>query len=104
MSIEASDFPSRLRAHVELQGANLTEDELSHLGAHYPRCAGTGQWGVREYARVTGVGAREYRVVRGSSIQDVYRSTEHGRAAAVQTALNELESQEKSREDPGATA
>jgi len=71
MSIEASDFPSRLRAHVELQGANLTEDELSHLGAHYPRCAGTGQWGVREYARVTGVGAREYRVVRGSSIQDV---------------------------------
>src|SRR2546430_5216641 len=43
MSIEASDFPSRLRAHVELQGANLTEDELSHLGAHYPRCAGTGQ-------------------------------------------------------------
>src|SRR2546428_4045704 len=52
MSIEASDFPSRLRAQVHLQGAMLTEVELSHLGACYPGCAGTGQWDVREYARV----------------------------------------------------
>src|SRR6266567_4434950 len=92
MSIEASDFPSRLRAHVQLQGAMLTEAELSHLGTCYPGCAGTGQWDVRAYARVAPVGTREYRVMRGSSIYDVYRSTEPERAAAVRTALNELES------------
>ena len=100
MSIEASDFPSRLRAHIELQGAMLTEAELSHLGACYPGCAGTGQWDVRAYARVAPVGTREYRVMRGSSIYDVYRSTEPERAAAVRTALNELESQDGSCRDP----
>ena len=99
MSIEASDFPSRLRAHVQLQGATLTEAELSHLGACYPGCAGTGQWDVRAYARVAPVGTREYRVMRGSSIYDVYRSTEPERAAAVRTALNELESQDGSGRD-----
>ncbi len=51
---------------------------------------------MREYVRRLGVGAREYRVVRGSSIEDVYRSAERVRAAAVGTALNELESQERS--------
>src|SRR5439155_26121803 len=52
----------------------------------------------------TGVGAREYRVVRGSSIEDVYRSAERVRAAAVGTALNELESQERSGEAPEGSA
>lgn len=33
-------------------------------------------WDVREYVRRTGVGAREYGVVQGSSIEDVYRSAE----------------------------
>jgi len=42
-----------------------------------------------------GVGAREYRVVRGGSVQDVFRSAERVRAAAVGTALNELESQDR---------
>ena len=51
---------------------------------------------MREYVRPTALGAREYRVVRGSSVQDVYRSAERVRAAAVGTALNELESQERS--------
>jgi len=55
---------------------------------------------VREYARRTGVGAREYRVVRGSSIDAVYRSAERVRATAVGTALNELESRERSLEHP----
>ncbi len=64
MSIESSEFPSLLRAHVD-------------------------------------VGAREYRVVRGSSTQDVYRSTERGHASAVRSALNELESQVARTEKPG---
>lgn len=104
MSIEPSDFGSRLRALVELQGAVLTAEELSQLGECYPRFRGKEHWDVREYVRRTGVGAREYRVVRGSSVQDVYRSAERVRAAAVRTALNELESQERSREVPGAPA
>jgi hypothetical protein len=39
-------------------------------------------------------------VVRGSGVQDVYRSAERARASAVRTALNELETQEKSGEAP----
>jgi len=49
---------------------------------------------VREYASGSGVGAREYRVVRGTSTVDVYRSTEREHASAVRAALNELESQD----------
>ena len=94
MSNERSDFPNRFRAHVELQGAILTPEELSHVGECYPRCRGKDHWDVREYARVTGIGAREYRVVRGTSTVDVYRSTEREHASAVQAALNELESQD----------
>lgn len=94
MSIESSDFPSRLRAHVELQGAILTAEELSHVGKCYPRCPGKEHWDVREYSSAAALGAREYRVVRGSSTQDVYRTTERGHATAVREALNELESQD----------
>ena len=100
MSIESSDFPNLLRAHVELQGAFLTAEELSHLGDRYPRCRGKDLWDVREYASVIALGAREYRVVRGSSTQDVYRSTERDHASAVRAALNELESQETRTEKP----
>ena len=100
MSNEPSDFPSRFRAHVELQGAILTPEELSHVGECYPRCRGKDHWDVREYARVTGIGAREYRVVRGTSTLDVYRSTEREHASAVQAALNELESQDGRVEKP----
>jgi hypothetical protein len=97
MVIEPSDFESRVRALLGVQGAVLTDAELSHMAECYPRCAGKEHWDVRQYARRTGVGAREYRVVRGSSVQDVYRSAERVRADAVGTALNEFESQERSR-------
>ena len=50
MSVAPSDFGTRLRALVELRGAVLTEEELSHLGERYPRCRGKGHWDVREYA------------------------------------------------------
>ena len=100
MSIESGDFPRLLRAHVELQGAILTAEELSHVGECYPRCRGKDLWDVREYASGTPFGAREYRVVRGTSTQDVYRSTERGHASAVRSALNELESENGRTERP----
>ena len=96
MSIEPSDFRRRLRTLAEVQGVALTEEELSSMAESCPRCQGKEAWDVREYARPTKVGAREYRVVRGSGVLDVYRSVERVRAAAVRTALNELES----RQDP----
>ncbi len=96
MTIEPEDLQSRLRVLLGLQGAVFTDEELSHTAECYARCRGKERWDVREYVRRTGVGAREYRVVRGSSIEDVYRSVERARAAAVGTALNELESGETS--------
>ena len=104
MSTAPSDFRTQLRALAELQGAVLTEDELSHMAESYPRCPGKEHWDVREYVRPTGVGTREYRVMRGSSVQHVYRSVERVRATAVRTALNDLEFQEKARTDPGPTS
>lgn len=89
-----SDFQDRLRALLGLQDIVLTDAELTRTAARYPRCRGIERWEVREYARPTGPGAREYRVVRGSRPEDVYRSVERERAIAVGTALNQLESQE----------
>jgi hypothetical protein len=100
MTIEPNDLQSRLRVFLELQGAGVTDEELSHMAESYRQCLGKEHWDVREYVRRTGVGAREYRVVRGSGVQDVYRSAERARASAVRTALNELETQEKSGEAP----
>jgi hypothetical protein len=93
MVIAPRDFANRLRALVGLQGTAVTEEELSQVTESYPRCPGKGVWEVREYARYAGRGAREYRVVRGTGVQDVYRSFERARATAVGTALNELELQ-----------
>ena len=104
MSIEPTDLQTRLRVLLGLQGAVLTDEELSHTAACYARCRGKEHWDVREYARRTGAGAREYRVVRGSSIEDVYRSAGRVRAAAVGMALNKLESQERSGKAPGGSA
>src|SRR5881628_2828497 len=98
MIVESQEFPSLLRAHVELQGAILTPEELSHVRECYLRCRGKDQWDVREYASVGAIGAREYRVVRGSRTQEVYRSTERGHANVVRSALNEPESLEGSTE------
>ncbi|MGH7538283.1 MAG: hypothetical protein ACREMF_06590 [Gemmatimonadales bacterium] len=100
MNIEPGDFRNRLRALVEMHGEVLSEEELFDMAECYPTCRGKEHWDVREYARITKIGAREYRVVRGSSVQHVYRSVERVRAAAVRTALNELES----RKDPGTSA
>src|SRR2546422_11147579 len=100
MSIESSDFPSRLRAHVELQGASLSAAELSHLGECYPRFRGNEHWDVREDASAMGIGAREYRVVRGTSTLDAYRTTQGEQATGVRAALNELRSQASRTEKP----
>jgi hypothetical protein len=104
MTIEPGDLRTRLRVCLDLQGAGLSDEELTQLAASYPQCRGKEHWDVRAYVRRTGVGAREYRVVRGSSVQDVYRSADQVRAAAVRTALNDLESQEASRDAPGGIA
>lgn len=104
MTIEPGDFQSRVRALLGLQGAVLTDEELSHLADCYPRCGGKGQWDVRQYVGLRGVGAREYRVMRGSSVLDVYRSAERVQADAVGTALNALESQERSGDAPEGSA
>ncbi len=99
MAFEPGDFQSRLRTLLGLQGAVLTDQELSQMAESYPRCRGREHWDVRQYVgrpgMGMGVGAREYRVVRGGSVQDVFRSAERVRAAAVGTALNELESQDR---------
>jgi len=84
---------SRLRALVDVRGALLSADELSALGEAYARCRGKDHWDVRAYAGSAGAGAREYRVIRGTGVQDVYRSRDRERADAVRVALNELESE-----------
>jgi hypothetical protein len=99
MTVPPEDFQSRLRALLGLRGAVLTDEELSQMADSYARCGGKGPWDVRQYVARGGAGAREYRVVRGTSVQDVYRSPERLRADAVGTALNELEAQERSSED-----
>ena len=93
VTVAPGDFRDRVRVLLELQGTVLTEQELSHIADRYPRCGGKGAWDVRAYARRSGMGAREYRVVRGGSVQDVYCSAEPVNAAAVRQALNEMETQ-----------
>jgi hypothetical protein len=100
MGIGSIDFRTLLRAHVYVQGLILTEDDLSKLGSCYLGYGGAGRWEVREYVRVSGGGPREYRVVRGISIRDVYRCAERGRANIVATALNELETESEGAQPP----
>ena len=91
MTVETSDFGSRVRALLQQQGVVVTEPELSRLALRYPECRGTELWDVRAYVRSVGPGARSYHVVRGNGVVDVYRSDERDKAAAVRTALNDLE-------------
>ena len=100
MTIAPEDFQSRLRTLLGLREVVLTDDELSQMADSYPRCAGKGPWDVRQYVARGGAGAREYRVVRGTSVQDVYRSIERLQADAVGTALNEFEAEERSPGPP----
>ena len=83
-----------LRALVAQRGAALSGEESAYLEKWYRQCPGKEQWDVRAYAALSGVGAREYRVIRGSGGQDVYRSSDRERATVVRTALNEFESLE----------
>ena len=83
-----------LRALVAQRGTALSGEESAYLEKWYRQCPGKEQWDVRAYAALSGVGAREYRVIRGSGGQDVYRSSDRERATVVRTALNEFESLE----------
>ncbi len=98
VSVESDTFGPRVRALAELQGALLTTEELFQLGARYTGSRGKEQWDVREYVGRAGGGTREYRVVRGTGVHEVYRSGERVRAAAVGTALNEIEAQDRARD------
>ena len=93
MTIAPGDFRTAVQDLLADLGVVPTDRELSHMTERYPRCAGKSLWDVREYARSTGRGGREYRVVRGSAVLEVYCSVERERASAVRSALNELESQ-----------
>jgi len=97
MVIEPGDFRQRVEDLLGREGLVLTDVELSRMAERYPRCGGRDPWGVREYARHARPGAREYRVLRGNGVQDVYCSVERESATAVRTALNELEYQDLTR-------
>lgn len=93
MIVAPAELRHRVQTLLELDGTILTEPELARMVEHYPRCEGKEVWDVREYARHNRLGGREYRVVRGASIQDVFASGERSSATAVRTALNEMELQ-----------
>lgn len=94
MTDERGDFRGRLEALLEREGVVLTDRELTRMAERYPRCGGREPWDVREYARPARPGAREYRVMRGNGVQDVYCSVERATASAVRTALNEIDYQD----------
>ena len=100
MTHEHGDFRSRLESLLEREGVVLTDRELTRMAERYPRCGGRDPWDVREYARHARPGAREYRVMRGTSVEDVYCSIERESAAAVRSALNELDYQDLTRKAP----
>lgn len=93
MTTESSGFQSRVRVLLQQQGVAVTEQELLRLALRYPDCIGMDLWDVRAYAAPVGPSARSYHVVRGSDVIDVYRSNVLENAAAVRTALNDLEMQ-----------
>ena len=89
----AADFHAQLAAVAQREGVALKEVEVDRIVERYRHCPGRDPWTVRAYAKAwSSQGAREYRVMRGSSVQDVYVSPLHGSASAIGTALNELES------------
>ena len=97
MTVESGGFRSRVESLLEREGVVLTDRELTRMAERYPRCRGRDAWDVREYARSARPGAREYRVMRGTSVEDVYASVERATASAVRTALNELDYQDLTR-------
>jgi hypothetical protein len=101
MTVQTSDFRNRVEGLLGREGVVLTDREMSRITDRYPLCGGREPWDVREYARHDNPGAREYRVLRGRRVQDVYASVERERAAAVQYALNEMESQDEAGDRSG---
>lgn len=97
MTVERGNVRSRLEALLEREGVVLTDRELTRMAERYPRCGGREPWDVREYARPARPGAREYRVMRGTSVEDVYASVDREHAAAVRSALNEIDYQDLTR-------
>jgi hypothetical protein len=95
MTIESDEFQNRLRVLLGLYSLEFTDAELARLEDRYRLSAGKERWDVRQYARRTGIGAREFRVLRGTGNDEVYRSTERIQADAVGAALNALEAEEK---------
>src|SRR2546422_11495724 len=77
MITEPTDFQSRLRVLLGLQGAVLTDEEMSHTAECYAKCPGKEHWDVREYAQRIGLGAREYRVVRSEEHTSELQSRLH---------------------------
>ena len=88
MTLESCEFPNRLRMLLGPQGTEFTDEELARVADRYR--AGKDRWDVRQYAGRTGIGAREFRVLRGKSVEDVYRSPQRVLAEAVGAALNAL--------------
>ena len=93
MTLSSQDFRRRIQQLLELDGTMLTEGELSRLTERYAACRGAEPWDIRTYARPASVGAREYRVVRGTHILEVFATEVLANATAVRTALNEMESE-----------
>jgi hypothetical protein len=94
VTIESDEFQSRLRVLLGLYSLEFTDQELARLEDQYRLSAGKEPWDVRQYARSAGVGAREFRVMRGTGNHEVYRSTQRVQADAVGAALNALEAEE----------
>jgi hypothetical protein len=95
MTSELNEFQARLRVLLGLRSMELTDEELARMADRYRMCTGKERWDVRQYAGRTGIGTREFRVMRGTSIEDVYRSTQRVQADAVGAALNALEAEDK---------
>ena len=94
MTLEPNEFHSRLRVLLGLRSVEFTDEELARIVDRYRPGAGKERWDVRKYAGHTGIGTREFRVVRGTRIEDVYRSPQQVLAEAVGAALNALEAED----------
>jgi hypothetical protein len=91
--VTAADFHAQLAAVTGREGVALSSVQITRIVEQYRHCPGREPWAVRAYARAwSSQGAREYRVMRGSSVHEVYVSPLLDSATAVGAALNELES------------
>ena len=94
MTLERYAFHNRLRLLLGLQSMAFTDEDLARIADRYRPYAGKERWDVRQYAGRTGIGTREFRVMRGKRVEDVYCSTQRDLAEAVGAALNALEAED----------